>query len=61
MKKNDPLTIKEMQTLKGGEDVLNKNTFNGCICFYNDTGAISNENTIGGCQCQCTKPTLKTD
>jgi hypothetical protein len=61
MNYQESLTIKELQSLKGGEDVNNSNTFNGCICFYNDVSVITNSNQIAGCQCQCTKPMPKLD
>jgi hypothetical protein len=56
MKNIKILTIKEIETLKGGEEVKNNNRIIGCICYYNDTPNLINDNFVDGCTCQCAKP-----
>jgi len=46
----------EMNEIKGNGAVVNKNTFDGCSCLYNDHRNVSNENTVAGCSCYCTNP-----
>ena len=62
---NNKLTKEELNELVGGsvdvdevvvlnpDDIINKNSYWGCTCTYKNTSAISNENTVTNCTCQC--------
>ncbi|GAB1418000.1 hypothetical protein MASR2M12_07650 [Bacteroidales bacterium] len=50
------LSVSEMSEIKGNGAVINKNTFDGCSCLYNDHRKVTNENTVAGCSCFCTNP-----
>jgi len=61
------LTKEELCELKGGVavgvitvdaidkkgDVINKNSSGGCRCFYNNTGEVTNSNSVVSCSCSC--------
>ena len=60
MKKRIKLTEIELAEIKGGnqalicpDDVTNKNSVQGCICWYNNNSAILNDNAEMGCTCEC--------
>ncbi|MDR2980069.1 MAG: hypothetical protein LBV02_06500 [Bacteroidales bacterium] len=54
------LTQKELEQLIGGvssgsnDDVINKNTTDGCRCYFNNTpSAVINTNSVDKCYCHC--------
>lgn len=47
------ISQKELSKLKGGYDINNNNSFNGCECTYNNHGVITNANSVVGCTCTC--------
>jgi len=51
---SNSLTNEELKELKGGQDVLNKNSFFSCYCDYKNESLITNENSVNGCSCKCT-------
>lgn len=59
MKNKKELTIKELQTIKGGtslsnqDDIVNLNRVNGCICNYLNASAVKNNNQTTDCRCNC--------
>ncbi|MDR2145362.1 MAG: hypothetical protein LBE91_02745 [Tannerella sp.] len=63
MVKSKKLTKEELKNLVGGfvvlsaravdTDVKNSNGYLGCVCTYNNQGAIDNSNTVQGCRCEC--------
>jgi hypothetical protein len=40
--------------LAASDDIVNENSHWGCICNYSNHSAISNKNTVNGCECRCT-------
>jgi hypothetical protein len=57
------LTNEELNELKGGvfksavkadNDILNKNSYFNCKCDYKNMSLITNDNSVNGCNCNCT-------
>ncbi|MDR2835655.1 MAG: hypothetical protein LBV69_05580 [Bacteroidales bacterium] len=44
------------ETSKGGlmEEIKNLNTTAGCLCNYNNSQNLINENSVASCGCNCT-------
>lgn len=58
------LSEKELSLLVGGMctqlmqttiDVDNTNQTASCICTYNNSNVINNDNSVSGCRCVCIK------
>ncbi|MDR2408092.1 MAG: hypothetical protein LBE13_08275 [Bacteroidales bacterium] len=58
---NIKLTKEELNELIGGQraevlqpaDIINSNSFMGCICYYNNLGVVTNKNSVNACYCEC--------
>ncbi|MDR2408094.1 MAG: hypothetical protein LBE13_08285 [Bacteroidales bacterium] len=58
---NIKLTTEELNELIGGQraevlqpaDILNINSSTGCICYYNNSNAVENTNSVMTCRCYC--------
>ena len=40
-------------TLIGVGDVINKNRYISCICYYTNHSVITNDNGVSNCTCKC--------
>jgi hypothetical protein len=61
MKNNQKLSKEESALIfggvqGGGDEVTNKNGGNGCVCYYDDSCGVTNDNAADTtCKCLCSK------
>ena len=51
---SNSLTKEELNELRGGDDITNKNSAFTCKCDYKNQSLITNDNSVNGCTCNCT-------